>query len=214
MTKAFKALSGFRRVVYEFAINNGNITDHITHVKQFLQCSTEKHIVLNPDFPKPWVLLSDQGYQIDSATTEVISKYPVPTNRTEPHSFISLVNQLSSSTSTVATLLTPFRTLLSTKNAFVWSPSHDTAFIAVKQSLTTQPTLSFFDITKPTRLSTDASQQGLGYVLQQLHGDLWTPGSRFLSDAEFCYVTIKLELLAVAWAVEKCKWMVFNISQP
>ena len=118
------------------------------------------------------------------------------------------MNQLSSSTNVVASLLTPFIALLSTKNEFIWSPCHDTAFTAAKQSLTTQPTLSYFDLTKPTRLSTDASWQGLGYILQQLHGDTWSlvqAGSRFLSDAESHYAIIELELLAVAWAVNKCR---------
>ena len=30
-------------------------------------------------------------------------------------------------------------------------------------------------------------------------------GSRFLSEAESCYAIIELEILAVAWAVIKCK---------
>ena len=118
------------------------------------------------------------------------------------------MNQLSSSTNAVASLLTPFRALLSTKSKFTWSSCHDTAFTAAKVSLNTQPTLSYFDLTKPTRLSTDASHQGLGYVLQQLHGDTWSlvqAGSQFLSDAESCYATIELELLAVTWAITKCR---------
>ena len=90
----------------------------------------------------------------------------------------------------------------------MWSPSHTTAFKTAKESLTTQPVLSYFDITKPTRLSTDTSRQGLGYILQQQHGNKWSliqAGSKFLSEAESRYATIELELLAVAWAITKCK---------
>ena len=117
-------------------------------------------------------LLSKEGYQIDPSITEAISKYPVSTSCTKLRSFIGLVNQLSSSTKAVAILLA---LLLSTKNEFVWSPSHNTAFLAAKESLTTLPVLSFFDIIKPTRLSTDASRQGLGYILRQQHGNNWIP---------------------------------------
>ena len=66
------------------------------------------------------------------------------------------------------------------------------------------PWLSF----KLTKLSTDASWQGLGYVLQQLHGGTWSlveAGSRFLSDSVSRYTIIELELLAVAWTATKCK---------
>ena len=91
----------------------------------------------------------------------------------------------------------------------MWSPSHTTAFKTAKESLTTQPVLSYFDITKPTRLSTDASRQGLGYILQQQHGSKWSliqAGSRLLSEAESRYATIELELLAVAWAIKNVKF--------
>ena len=77
----------------------------------------------------------------------------------------------------------------------------------VKKSLTTPPQLSYFDINKPTRLCTDASRQGLGFILQQKTAEQWTliqDGSRFLSDVETRYAVIELEILAVSWAVVKC----------
>ena len=37
MTEAFSGLSGFRRIVDDFVIYDSNITEHINHVKQFLQ---------------------------------------------------------------------------------------------------------------------------------------------------------------------------------
>ena len=78
-----------------------------------------------------------------------------------------------------------------------------------KEHLTCAPMLAFFSVDKPTRLCTDASRQGLGFVLQQeATNGQWTlvqAGSRFLSSAESRYAIIELGLLAVAWAVSKCK---------
>ena len=88
------------------------------------------------------------------------------------------------------------------------SPDLDKAFVSAKQALTSAPTVSFFDPDKPTRLCTDASRQGLRFVLQQKNRDNWAlvqAGSRFLSDAESRYAIIELELLAVSWAITKCK---------
>ena len=98
-------------------------------------------------------------------------------------------------------------TTLNTKNDFVWSADHDHAFEAAKGSLTVAPILSFFDVAKPTRLCTDGSRQGLGFLLLTAE-DTWTliqAGSHFLTNAESCYAVIKLEMLAVCWAVSKCK---------
>ena len=216
MTEAFAGLSGFRRVVDDIVIYDSNVTDHVAHVKQFLQRCADRNISLNVQKCKFFqrqvtfagFQLSAKGYQVDESITEAIAKYSTPSSRTDLRSFIGLVNQLSTSTNTVAKLLAPFRPLLSTKNDFIWSSSHEEAFSIAKKSLTTPPALSFFDITKPTRLSTDASRQGLGFVLQQKTSDDWSlvqAGSRFLSDAESRYATIELELLAVVWAVTKCK---------
>ena len=56
--------------------------------------------------------------------------------------------------------------------------------------------------------STDASHRGLKFALHQKNGDSWTliqAGSRLVSDTESRYVIIKLKLLAVSWAIIKCK---------
>ena len=215
MTEAFSGFSGFRRIVDDFVIYDNNVTDHVKHVEQFLQRCVENNIALNMEkcqFFKAQVTfagfqLSSHGYKVDPSITEAITKYPTPTTRSDLHSFMGLVNQLSTSTHTLASLLTPLRPLLSTKNEFLWSSHHQEAFTNIKTSLTTSPLLSFFDKTKPTRLSTDASRQGLGFILQQKTGDEWNlvqAGSRFLSDAETRYAVIELEMLAVCWAVTEC----------
>ena len=152
--------------------------------------------------------LSADGYRIDQSITEAISSFPTPASRTDLRSFFGLANQLSASTATVAELLAPLRPLLSTKNDFTWSPALDQAFVTAKKSITSAPTLAFFDLRKPTRLCTDASHQGLGFVLQQKSGESWVliqAGSRFLSDTESRYAVIELELLAVSWAILKCR---------
>ena len=220
MAEAFTGLTGFRHIVDDIVddivIYDSDPQQHTTHVMQFLQCCADKHIALNSDKCKfcqtevtfAGFRLSAQGYQVDHSITDTISKFPKPSNRTDLHSFFGLVNQLSSSTSDIASLLTPpLRPLLSTKNDFTWTTNHDHAFTTIKQSLTVAPILSFFDAARPTRLCTDASRH-LGFILQQrtLEGN-WTliqAGSCFLTDTESRYAIIELEMLAVCWAVHKC----------
>ena len=181
MAEAFTGLTGFRRVVDDIIIYDCDEQQHTAHVQQFLQRCAEKHIALNLDkckFSQSKVTfagftLSAQGYQIDQSITDAISQFPTPKNRTDLRSLFGLVNQLSSSTSAIAPLLTPLRPLLSTKNEFFWSPNHEQALDNIKKTLTTAPVLSYFDASKPTRLSTDASRQGLGFILQQNTAGTW-----------------------------------------
>ena len=110
----------------------------------------------------------------------------------------------------------PIAPLTEHKNDFLWSPVHDQSFGRVKEHLVEIPTLAYFDLKRQTRLCTDASRQGIGFVLQQLSDrGQWTlvqAGSRFLSSAESRYAVIELEFLAVAWSV-RCFCRVCNISK-
>ena len=134
------------------------------------------------------------------AITEAISKFPTPTNISELHSLFGLVNQLSSSTDTIAEFLSLMRPLLSTKNEFVWSSKHDQALAHAKRHLTGTPTIAFFDVKRPTHICTDASRQGLGFVLQQQSSTgkwvLIQAGSCFLMPAESRYAIIKCDCLS------------------
>ena len=117
MTDAFRGLSGFRRIVDDFVIYDNNVGDHESHVKQFLQRCADCNISLNTEkcqFFQHQVTfagfqLSAEGYQVDPSITAAITAYPSPTNRSELRSFIGLVNQLSTSTNTLAALLGPVK---------------------------------------------------------------------------------------------------------
>ena len=215
MDEAFAGLPGFRYVVDDIVIYNSDTTQHTQHVRQFLQRFSEKRITLNLSmwkFAQSTVSfagfhLSSAGYRIDPSITQAIENFPTTTSHTELRSFIGLVNQLSTSTANISDLLSPLSPLLSTRNEFMWSEEFDKAFNTIIKSLFSAPTLSYFDLSKPTRLCTDVSRQCLGFILQQKTRDMWSlvqAGSRFLSDAETRYAIIELELLSVTWAITKC----------
>ena len=151
--------------------------------------------------------LSKEGYQVDSSITEAISNFPTPANGTKLRSFVGLANQLSANTDSIATLLSPLRPVLSMKNEFTWTSNHNQVFSRAKVAITTSPVLVFFDYNKATWLSTDASRQGIGFVLQQGETDktlaLVQVRSHFLTGAESVYTIIVLELLAILCAVAK-----------
>ena len=102
----------------------------------FFLCCVDRNIALNIEqckFFQTTIMftgfqLSAERYQIDQTITEAISSYPTPTSRTNLHSFIGLVNQLTASMNSMATLFAPLRPLLSTKNDFQWLSDHKEAF--------------------------------------------------------------------------------------
>ena len=149
------------------------------------------------------------GVSIDPKKIEALSKFPMPTSLTELRSFMGLVNQLGEFSNKTSTKTAPLRSLLSSKSKFVWLPSHTQAFEEIKHEFSNPAKLKHYDPKLPTRLLTDASKlNGLGFMLMQQRQESWHMiqcGSRFLTPTESRYASIELELLAISWAMKKCR---------
>ena len=82
----------------------------------------------------------------------------------------------------------------------MWGPEQQKSFLNMINLCTTSPVLTFADISKPFKLYTDASMEGLGAVLYQEHDGkdrVVSYASRRLSKSERNYPVHKLELLAL-----------------
>ena len=80
-------------------------------------------------------------------------------------------------------------------------------FEALKQACMNSPVLAFADYTKDFLLETDASKEGLGAVLSQKQEDgqfhLVAYGSQVLTTHKKNYHSMKLEFLALKWAIRE-----------
>lgn len=86
----------------------------------------------------------------------------------------------------------PLRELTKKNVLFQWKDEHDRAFQKVKELLTSDKVMAYFDKNKQSELTTDASPYGLAAILSQS-----TPGqndrrmfayvSRSLTPVEQCY---------------------------
>lgn len=65
------------------------------------------------------------------------------------------------------------RELLHHNIAFEWTTKHEKEWKELKRTVTAEPVLTYFDPTKPTKISTDASKDGLGAVLLQMNEEKW-----------------------------------------
>ena len=96
--------------------------------------------------------------------------------------------------------------LLESDKTWSWGESQSAAFTKIKESLSNLPTLAFFDLTKPTTVSSDASSYGTGGVLLHEHDGVMKPVvycSRTLTGPECRYAQIEKECLGAVWACEK-----------
>ena len=72
----------------------------------------------------------------------------------------------------------------------------------MKQEIVSAPILAYSNSKKQIVLQTEASIKGLGTCLLQEENPVYF-ASKALTDGQHGYVAIELELLAVAWVMEK-----------
>ncbi|UYV84236.1 hypothetical protein LAZ67_X001628 [Cordylochernes scorpioides] len=87
-----------------------------------------------------------------------------------------------------------------------WSKKEEDSFRKLKEALTKNPCLAYFDMNAPTEVIADASPLGLGAVLLQRQNDGSKKpvayASRSLTNVERRYSQIEKEALGSVWAVE------------
>lgn len=112
--------------------------------------------------------ISAEGIKPDFQKVAAIIDMPPPTNVKELQRFLGMVTYLGKFIPNLAKETAPLRKLLE-KN-IIWKmdkPQID-AFERLKKLVTTSPTLQFYDPNLQIRISCDASQEGLGAIINSL----------------------------------------------
>ncbi len=97
---------------------------------------------------------------------------------------------------------------------FLWNDTQQHSFTALKDTLTHAPILTFPDYKLPFTMCMDSSALGIGAVLMQTeeskrpHAIAYA--SRVLTSAEPKYSFTQLEALAVVWALQHFRDIIFG----
>ena len=196
----------------------GDKEDHDAALAHFLQVTRENGLRINFDkiqykttevtfFGKTY---TTKGHKPASDKVQAITQMPTPTNVTELQTFLGMCQYLAKYSPRIAELSEPVRQLTCKGIPFVWGPEHDEAFSALKQEITTAPTLRYYDQSKPLPIQTNACTKGLGAAL--LQGQPVYFASKLLTKAHQNYVAIELEMLAVCWALKKFHHYIYGHS--
>ena len=90
----------------------------------------------------------------------------------------------------LASIATPLTALLGSRRKFIWTEEAEQAMCLIQKKCMEAPVLVPWDSERETRITTDASDVGLGAVLEQRVEGLWRPvefWSRKLKPAETRY---------------------------
>ena len=131
--------------------------------------------------------------------TEPIESLKAPKTVSQLKFFMGSIHSLHKYLPALTESSASLRPLLSRKNECSWTSECQVSFENLKNQVANIVEVRHFDINRDTKIVCDASQNGLGAVLEQLNSDGWRPisfASRYLNEAEKKYST-NLEMLAV-----------------
>ena len=109
----------------------------------------------------------------------------------------------------MAELTKPMRQLLRKDVDFVWEQTQQNTFDKIKDFITKEPVLAYFDYNKPITIQTDASKYGLRCVLLQ-NGKPVCFASKSLTQTEVNYAHNTKELYAVVFACKHWNMLVLG----
>ena len=143
----------------------------------------------------------------DPKKIDDIVNLQTPTSASEVRSLLGMTNYCSRFIPDYATKTEPLRKLTHKDQPWEWTSQHDSAVDQLKEALVNAPVTAYFDPTKDTEISVDASPVGLAAILSQVDGKtgthhIVTYASRSLSETEQRYSQTEREALAVVWACE------------
>ena len=166
--------------------------------------------------------ISASGIATDDGLTRAIRDFPTPTTLKQVRSFVGLAGYYRRFVKDFAKIARPLHSLITKvhekfpKDASkgekkplggLWTEECDRAFTELRHALSSPGVLAYADYSKPFILETDACEKGLGAVLSQKGEDgvvrVVAYASRTIrkSESNANYSSLKLELLALKWAI-------------
>ena len=147
---------------------------------------------------------------------EKIKDAPRPSTKKQVRSFMGLAGYYRDFIPNFAAIAAPLSDLTrkGQPNKVEWSEAQEKAYQTIKSYLTREPFLRLPDPAKTYFLRTDASNNGIGAVLMQRHGEKLFPvcyASKKLSSAERNYSTIENEGLAIVWGIKRFHLYLYGV---
>jgi len=191
--------------------------EHDTAVNRILQKCRESGFRLNPDKAKilavelPFFghILTPEGLKPDPRKLDGIKCLQEPKSKQELQSILGCFTYLGRYIKNLSAKTQELRNLVKQSADFEWTEHHTKILKQLKECITADQELAYFDPKKQIIIECDASMKGLGACLIQ-EGKPVDFSSRSLTDAESRYSNIDREMLAVTWSILHYRKLLFG----
>lgn len=215
MSNILKDLPGTSVYLDDIIVSGASIQEHDRNLERVLSKLKENGLSLNDKkchLRKTQVdylghSVSAAGLKPNGEKVQAILSIKTPVNINEVRTFLGMASYYRKFIQKFSEMAEPLTQLTLKEKKFEWGTSQQKAFLNLKLAISTCPTLQFPKQGGKFRVSTDASDVGLGATLTQIdpenHEFAIAFASRTLSRAEKNLAVIERECLAIVWALSK-----------
>lgn len=152
---------------------------------------------------------------IEEKRVDAINKIKKPETIKELQSFLGVCNYFRRLIKNYAEMETKIRSSINKDGKIEWTKEAEDGFYQLRNKLKCLPMTYGYDPKLPTTLQCDASNNSIGAVLMQKHGDLEVPiyyYSKMLTRSEKNYSITEKELLAVYKSIIKLRHFLYGLK--
>ena len=225
---AQKLFGGMKHVtVYidDICVHSPSFEQHVKDLEAVFKRLREANLTLNPakcHFFKDEIDFLGVTIKGDRITpmaekSRAIADFPRPTSMKELKRFLGLTGYYRSMVPGYAKLAAPLYPMTSVtkkRSKFAWDAQAEAAFGALRTAFSESISRTMPDLSKPFKVRTDASMDGVGcLLLQERDGEdvIVEAGSKKFSDTERRYPVIEQEGFALMYALER--WSHFLLGK-
>ena len=149
------------------------------------------------------------GLKPSAEKVKAVKECAAPKSKEEVRSSLGMAGYLDNFIDNYATIAAPLYQLTRNETKFHWGKQEDDAFTKIKNSISEDTTMAYFDPTKQAILRTETSfNEGLAAALLQRSDRGLRPVhfiSRSMTETEKRYSQTEKDALAIKWAKERLK---------
>lgn len=196
-------------------IHSKDWVEHLNHLKSVFDKVKEASMKLNRGkccFGKREIqvlghVIVDGQIKMENDKIHAIKNMEIPTSKKEMQRFLGLANYYRKFINNFAEISKPLTALLREDSEWKWGQEEQTALDQLKNALISYPVLQLPNLSKPFRITTDASGVAIGGILGQVddYGKEYVCGyvSRQLTKHEVNYTVSEKECLAIVWTIKQ-----------
>ena len=214
MDSVLRDIPGVTCRVDDILVTGKDDAEHFRNLRQVVdrlekagfRCRTDKSQFLMEEVVYLGHRVSKHGISPVKDKVETIVKAPYPETREELISFLGMIQYYSRYLPNLHNVIEPLNRLRSKSVPWHFDETEKNAFDKLKNLISSDRVLTFYDPDLPLRLDCDASSVGVGAVLSHMIDGVDRPiefVSRTLKPAERNYSQIEREALAIVWAVKR-----------